>query len=86
MENANGLSNGELKELILEHLDEMGIAPGAVGVRILKGHKVVLEGKIDSDEKKDLIIRYVRAVAGLNDIVDELIVIEDIEELEEEAR
>ncbi|MGD2278731.1 MAG: BON domain-containing protein [Candidatus Omnitrophota bacterium] len=84
MENANGLTNGELKELILEHLDEMGVAPGAVEVRILKGPKVVLEGKVDSDRKKDLIIRYVRDVAGLSDIVDELIVIEDLEELEED--
>ena len=84
MENANGLTNGELKELILEHLDEMGIAPGAVEVRVLKGHKVVLEGKVDSERNKDLIIRYVRDVAGLSDIVDELIVVEDFEELREE--
>ncbi|MFQ5952277.1 MAG: hypothetical protein ACE5JK_02610 [Candidatus Omnitrophota bacterium] len=77
MEDINGLSNDELRELILEQLDEMGIAPGTVEIRVIKGSKVVLEGQIDSDRKRGIIIRVVQDMVGTDNVIDELIVAED---------
>jgi hypothetical protein len=77
MQNSEGLSSEELKELILEQLDEVGVAPGTVEVKVLKGPKLVLEGKVDSDRKRKLIVQIVRYATGIDDIIDEMIVVED---------
>ncbi|MGB2879395.1 MAG: BON domain-containing protein [Candidatus Omnitrophota bacterium] len=77
MEDINRMSSEELKEYILEQLDEMGIAPGTVEVRVLRGPKVVLGGKIDSGRIRDLIIKTVRDMAGIVSVVDELVVAEE---------
>ena len=73
MEESNELSRDELRELILEQLDEMGIAPGTIEVRILKGQKVALEGKVDSDRGRKFIVKAARDIAGKNNVIDELI-------------
>lgn len=76
MKEANDLSKEELRELILEQLDEMGIAPGTVEIRVLEGSKVLVEGKIASDRGREFIIRAVRDIAGKNNVIDELIATE----------
>ena len=73
MEEANGLSKEELRELILEQLDEMGIAPGTIEIRVLKGQKVAPEGKVDSDAERKVIVQTARDIAGKNNVIDELI-------------
>jgi hypothetical protein len=77
MEESNGLSKDELRELILEQLDEMGIAPGTIEVRILEGRKVALEGKVDSDRGRKFIVKAAQDIAGINNVIDELIAAED---------
>lgn len=77
MEEENGLSKKELQELILEQLDEMGVARGTIDVRVLKGPKIVLEGKVGSDEGRKFIVRAVQEIAGTNNVIDELIAAEE---------
>jgi hypothetical protein len=77
MEEENGLSKEELQDLILEQLDEMGVAPGTIDVRVLKAPKVVLEGKVDSDAGRRFIVKAVQEIAGTNNVIDELIVAEE---------
>ena len=77
MQNSEGLSNEELKEIILEQLDEVGVAPGTVEVKVLKGPKLALEGKVDSDRRRELIVQTVRFATGIDDIIDEMIVVEE---------
>lgn len=74
MEEENELSREELRESILEQLDEMGIAPGTVEISVLKGFKVLVEGNIDSERGREFIIRAVKDIVGKNNVVDELIV------------
>ena len=54
---------------------------------VLNGPKVVLEGKIDSDRIRDLIIRTVRETTGIENVINELIVAEnEVEDYTEEGQ
>jgi hypothetical protein len=77
MEDVNGLTDEDIRELILEQLDEAGIAPGAVGIRVLKGSRVVVEGNVDSEMMRKIIIQTIQNATGIDNIVDEMIVADD---------
>jgi hypothetical protein len=74
MEEAGEISREELRELIIEQLDEIGIAPGTVDITVLNESKVLVEGNVDSERGREYIIRAVRDVVGKKNVVDELMV------------
>ncbi|MFH1552015.1 MAG: BON domain-containing protein [Candidatus Omnitrophota bacterium] len=78
MESVEGLSNEELKELILEQLGELGIDSETVDITIEDGPKVSLRGKVDSERERGMIKQTIMDVVGIDDIIDELVVIEGV--------
>ncbi len=78
MAKIEGLSNKELKELIVQSLKETGVDPDLFEVKIKKGARVVLRGEVDSERERDLIMRTIRDVAGIDDIVDGLIILKGL--------
>jgi len=78
MANIEGLSNKELKELIVQSIKEAGVNPDLFEVRIKKGSRVILRGEVDSERERDLIMRTIRDVVGIDDIVNELIVLKGL--------
>lgn len=91
MGNIEGLSIEEIKELILDQINELGINLDAVEIEVAKGPKVVLRGKTDSAGERALLERAIMDIVGVDDVVDELVVIRaasnslEDEELEEES-
>ena len=85
MENIEELSNEELKELIIERMKDLGIDPETIEIGVVDGSRVVLRGKVDSDSERQMIKQTIMDVVGIDDIVDELVVIQGVnDDLEEE--
>jgi hypothetical protein len=77
MAKKESLSNDELKEIILEHLEDMGIAPGHVQVRVLKGPKVILRGEVPSESEREDLKNFIVDITGIGNILDGLKVSRD---------
>lgn len=77
MGDAKKLSNSELKNLIIEHLGDLGIEHELVNVEIKKGPKIVLSGEVYSESDKRIIIQTVKEDIGIEQVVDGLIVLQE---------
>ncbi|RKY42778.1 MAG: hypothetical protein DRP85_01855 [Candidatus Makaraimicrobium thalassicum] len=84
MENIEELSNEELRELILEQLKDRGIDTEAIEVEIIDGPRVALNGKVDSVSEQKMIRQTITDMVGIDDIIDELVVIQDISDCPED--
>lgn len=85
MANIEGLSPEEIKELIIEQLKEMSVDTEAVEVKVSEGLKITLKGKVDSHGEHYLVKETIMNIVGIEDFVDELVVIEGLDSgLEEE--
>jgi hypothetical protein len=91
MGDAEKLSNSELKNLIIEHLEDLGIEHEMVDVEVRKGPKIVLRGEVYSERDRKTIVRMIKEDIGIGQIVDGIIVLreeygerEDAGEAEEE--
>ncbi len=80
MENIEGLSNEELKELILEHLREDGVDPETIEVEVQDGPRVILKGKVDSGTQHEMIKQIITDIVGVEDIIDEIMVIQGVDD------
>jgi hypothetical protein len=77
MGDAEKLSNSELKSLIIERLEDLGIEHEMVNVEIRKGPKIVLRGEVYSERDRRTIIRTIKEDIGIGQIVDGLIVLRE---------
>jgi hypothetical protein len=85
MENIDRLSNEELRELILEQIKNLGVDLDAVEIEVINGPKVVLRGKVGSDSEREMIKQTIIDIVGIDDVVDELVVIQGVDDgLEDE--
>ncbi len=75
MANVEGLSNKELKAVILEDLKDVNIDPKSFTIKIKKGVTVTLKGEVDTRKERDLIIQTIMDVVGVEDIIDELVIL-----------
>jgi len=69
-----GLSNDELKDLILESLRGTGVDLALISVRVKNGPKVIVKGDADTAGEKFLIIQTIADVVGIDDIIDNIAV------------
>ncbi len=87
MEDIEGLSNIELKGLILGRLRELGVDCDSIEIDVLKGPRIMLSGNVDYDSQRKLIKRTIVDTTGIADIIDELMVSPDLgEDLAEDER
>jgi len=68
------LSNDEIRGIILEHLEEMGKDPGNFEVRVMTGPQVLIRGEVSSEYERENIRNFITDAAGVDNIVDELVV------------
>ena len=87
MANIEGLSAEEIKELIIEQLKEMSVNTEEIKVELSEGQQITLRGKVDSHGEHYLVKETIMNIVGIDDFIDELVVIEglnvDLEEEEE---
>jgi len=79
MEEFKGLSNKELKELIVERLTEAGINTRLIAMDVKKGKEVVVRGEVNSSDEKDVILGVLEEFIEPENVTEGLIVMEDIE-------
>lgn len=79
MENIEGLNNDEIKELIIEQLKEIGVDTEAVEVEVNKGPSIVLKGTVESVSDRYLIKKTIMDIDGIDDVLDELVVMDEPE-------
>lgn len=84
MENIEGLTLEEIKELILEQLREIGITQDTIEVEVLKGPSVVLRGTVESASERYLVKKTCMDIDGIDDVADELVIMEDPENPEDD--
>ena len=77
MENIEGLSKEEIESLIREQLREVDIIPESFEIEVVEGPQVILRGKIDSRGERAMVMQIIIDVVGIDDIVDELVVVRD---------
>ncbi len=70
-------SSEEIKKIIYEHLDDMGVSRENMQISIVNGSKVVLRGEILHESQREELKDFISDMAGIDNIVDELIVIHD---------
>ena len=78
MKEKKGIPPEELKRYIRQHLDELGVSRDLVSVDVQKGPRVILKGEVSSVKIQKLIVETVRDVIGIDDVVNELIVVKDL--------
>ena len=76
MEDFNGLTSEELKEVIIEHLKNIGIDTDTIEIIVSGTGPVVLTGKVNSDCERKMIKQTLMDVLDIEAIVDELVVIQ----------
>jgi len=91
MPDIEGLSNEEIKQLIIANLRGFDIDPELISIKITKGSKIILRGAVETQRHRDLVVQTIQDVAGVEDVKDELVILQDEygdfsdeEELEEE--
>ncbi len=84
VENIEGLSNEEIKELIIEQLKDIGVDTEAVEVEIEKGPSIVLRGTVESVADRYLIKKTIMDIDGIDDVQDELVVMDEPEGLDDD--
>ena len=82
VENVDGLTNEEMKELIIEQLKDIGVQIDAVEVNVETGPSIVLTGAVESVSDRYLIKKTIMDIDGVEDVSDELVVMDKPEGLE----
>jgi hypothetical protein len=70
---------GRFKAFIIESLKESGVDVDSVDIRLKKDGGLVLSGEVSSQREKAMIYKSVKDVAGIEDIEDDIIVLNDEE-------
>lgn len=73
------LTNDQLRELIISELNDRGIGQGMVKIRVVEGPKVVLDGEIESEHVRHVVMDAISDATGIIDIVDGLFVESDLD-------
>ena len=84
MASIEGLTNDEIKEVILEQLKDAGIDVDVIEVEVKDGPEVVLTGKVESEGAKFIAKKTIRDIVGIDELHDELVIMDEPESLEEE--
>lgn len=79
MENIEGLTNDEIKELILEQLKDAGLDTSSIEIEVEKGPSIVLKGTVESSGERYIVRKTIMDIDGIEDISDELVVMEEPE-------
>jgi hypothetical protein len=85
MENIEGLTNDEIKELILDQLKDIGVHTDALEMEVKKGPSIELKGTVESAAERYLIKKTVMDIDGIDDVSDELVVMDEPEEYNEDG-
>ena len=75
MENIYELSNEELKDLVKDGLEDLGVELDSIDIEVEDESRVVLRGRADSRREKELIGEAVEDALGVDDVVNELRVV-----------
>ena len=86
MANIESFSPEEIKELIIEQLKEMSVDADSIEVEVSEGLRVTLKGKVDSQGEHYLVKEAIMNIVGVDDFVDELVVIEGLDADTEEQK
>jgi hypothetical protein len=84
MANIEGLTNEEIKEIIVEQLKDVGMDVDSLEIDVKPGPEVVLSGKVESEGARYLAKKTIMDIVGIDELNDELVVIDEPESLEEE--
>ena len=79
MDNIEGLTIEETKELILEQLKDLGVHVDAVEVMVKEGPSITLTGTVESVSDRYLIKKTIMDIDGIDDVCDELVVMDEPE-------
>ena len=75
MENLYELSNEEIKGLVREDLEDLGVELESIDIEVEDESRVVLRGRADSRREKELIGEAVEEDLGADELVNELRVV-----------
>lgn len=85
MSNLFDLSNDELRELVKDGLEELGVEPDTIDIEVVDESSVLLRGKAGSRREKELIGEAVENALGVDEVLNELRVARpEVDEAEEE--
>ena len=79
MEDLEGLTNEEIKELIFEQLRDIGVHTDTIEVEVRKGPSVALKGTVESAAERYLIKKTVMDIDGIDDVLDDLVIMNEPE-------
>jgi hypothetical protein len=85
MEDMDGLTAEEIKELILEQLKDIGVHTDAIEIEVNKGPSVALKGAVESAAERYLIKKTVMDIDGIDDVSDDLVVMNEPEAESDDA-
>lgn len=77
MEDLGALSNDDIKELVKEELEDLGVEAGSIEIEAVDDSRVLLRGRAVSRREKELIAQAVEDALGVDYIVNELAVSQD---------
>ena len=77
MGNIDGLSDNEMRGLIVESLKAVQVDPELISIGVKNGSIVVVGGEIDSRSEKALVVQTIMDVVGVEDVVDDMRVVDD---------
>ena len=75
MADTEGLTNEELRELVLEQLKNLGVDPDPIEIEIVDSVNIILRGKVDSESEREMIKQTMLDVLGVSAIIDDLVAI-----------
>ena len=88
MENIYELSNKELRDLVKEGFEDLGVELDSIDIEVEDECRVVLRGRADSRREKELIGEAVEDALGVDEVVNELRVVrpgvEDVDDEEDD--
>lgn len=77
MEDLGALSSDNIKELLKEELEDLGVELSSIEIEAVGDFRVVLRGRAASHREKELIAQAVEDALGVDYIVNELAVAQD---------
>lgn len=87
MADIEGLSNEEIREIILEQIKDAGVSVDVLDVEVTDGPSVSISGEVETEGERFIIRRTVKDIVGIDDLQDELILKDEPEDfIEESAR
>jgi hypothetical protein len=74
MENLGEMSGDQLKELVREELEDLGVEINLIEIEAEDDSRVVVRGRADTRRNRELIVQIVAETLGVDEIVNGLVV------------